>query len=102
MESSILSRKAIPPSQDIGHGRAGALAGTFFLWRKRLLSRWLGGLGTVPCALPHDKENLFRRRLCPSLWLLLGSFAADKARRNSRADAFSSAGTDEKTESGFS
>lgn len=102
MESSILLRKTISSSPNAGHGWEGGFVGAFFLWGKRLLPWRFADLAIVPRGLPDDKETGSDRRLCPALWLLLGSRAADKARCNPGVDALSSAGTDEKAESDFS
>src|SRR5438128_11568670 len=95
MESSIVLREKISSPQNFGHGGKGSAARAFFLWRKGLLPRWFTRLGIVSRRLSDDEGTHLAGRPCVAHWLLLGCNAADQARCDAGANAFSSAGTDE-------
>src|SRR5882724_2741425 len=101
MESSVVFREKISSPQNFGHGGKGRAGRAFFLWRKGLLPRRFTRLGIVSCRLSDDEETHPAGRPCFAHWLRLGCNAADQARCDTRANAFSSAGTDEKIEGDF-
>src|SRR4029079_11476776 len=101
VEGSIVPREKISSPPHAWHGWQGGPAGTFFLWRKRLLPRRFTRLGIVPSRLSDDEGSYPGRRPCSAHWLLLGCNAADEARCDAGANAISSTGTDEKVEGDF-
>src|SRR5438094_9822522 len=101
MESSIVLREKISSPQNFGHGGKGSAARSFFLRRKRLLPRRFTRLGIVPRDISDGQETDRAGRPRSAHWLLLGCNAPDQARCDARANALSSAGTDEKVEGDF-
>ena len=102
MENTILSGKAVSSLTNTGHGRQERSGRKLFLWRKGLLPWRLAHLAIVPSGLPNDKTTGSRRWAGLIIRLLLGGIATCQTACNSRVDALSSKGTDEKTQSNFS